>query len=117
MRKFIAAAMSAVMLLSAFPITAQAANENSSDAETAFYVSPDGSDSNSGTESEPFKTIEKARAEVRKHTKDMTSDIVVSLKEDVYKRQMITVSIGRAGGVGAPFGGRKGLLLRNLPFG
>ena len=55
MRKFIAAAMSAVMLLSAFPITAQAANENSSDAETAFYVSPDGSDSNSGTESEPFK--------------------------------------------------------------
>ena len=61
MRKFIAAAMSAVMLLSAFPITAQAANENSSDAETAFYASPDGSDSNSGTESEPFKTIEKAR--------------------------------------------------------
>lgn len=50
MRKFIAAAMSAVMLLSAFPITAQAAKENSSDAETAFYVSPDGSDSNSGTE-------------------------------------------------------------------
>lgn len=69
MRKFIAAAMSAVMLLSAFPITAQAAKENSSDAETAFYVSPDGSDSNSGTEREPFKTIEKARDEVRKHTK------------------------------------------------
>ena len=84
MRKFIAAAMSAVMLLSAFPITAQAANENSSDAETAFYVSPDGSDSNSGTESEPFKTIEKARDEVRKHTKDMTSDIVVYLKDGVY---------------------------------
>ena len=84
MRKFIAAAMSAVMLLSAFPITAQAAKENSSDAETAFYVSPDGSDSNSGTEREPFKTIEKARDEVRKHTKDMTSDIVVYLKDGVY---------------------------------
>ena len=49
-----------------------------------LIVSPDGSDSNSGTESEPFKTIEKARDEVRKHTKDMTSDIVVYLKDGVY---------------------------------
>ncbi len=51
---------------------------------TSFYVSPQGSDSNSGTESSPFKTIEKAKITVRQVNDNMTEDITVYLKEGTY---------------------------------
>ena len=50
----------------------------------AFYVSPDGDDSNPGTVNEPFRTLEAARNAVRVHTATMDSDIHVYLRGGVY---------------------------------
>ncbi|WP_168735616.1 Ig-like domain-containing protein [Cohnella fermenti] len=52
--------------------------------QAAYYVSPDGSDSNSGTEALPFRTLEKARDAVRTINADMTGDIVVYLRGGDY---------------------------------
>ena len=50
-----------------------------------FYVAPNGSDANPGTEAKPFATIEKARQAVRAVNKHMTGDIVVVLRGGVYR--------------------------------
>lgn len=50
-----------------------------------FYVSPSGSDSNPGTLSQPFQTIEKAREAVRSLISGgMTSDVIVMLRGGRY---------------------------------
>ena len=49
-----------------------------------YYVSADGSDSNTGTAEAPFATIERARDEVRKVNDDMTGNIVVHIGEGTY---------------------------------
>ena len=54
-------------------------------AQTTFYVAPDGSDANPGTEAKPFATLEKARQAVRAINKDMTGDIVVVLRGGTYR--------------------------------
>ncbi|WP_158560401.1 Ig-like domain-containing protein [Paenibacillus contaminans] len=62
-----------------FPNAAQAAEQ------TAFYVSPiDGSDSNPGTLTQPFATIQKAREAVRNVNSSMTGDIAVYLRGGNY---------------------------------
>jgi len=62
-----------------FPNPAQAAEQ------TAFYVSPNnGSDSNSGTLTQPFATIQKARDAVRSINGSMTGDIIVYLRGGNY---------------------------------
>ena len=53
--------------------------------ETAFFVSPQGSDANHGTKAQPFKTLEAARDAVRKA--DHTEEIVVWLRAGVYERE------------------------------
>ena len=58
-------------------------------AETApvmlqLYVSASGSDSNDGSESKPFATLERAKQEVRKYNKDMTGDIIVNVAPGTY---------------------------------
>ena len=45
--------------------------------QATYYVSPSGNDQNAGTESAPFKTIEKARKAVRQINQAMTGDILV----------------------------------------
>lgn len=45
-----------------------------------FYVSQRGSDTNSGTGTSPFKTIERAMEEVRKENMSMNGDIVVNIE-------------------------------------
>jgi hypothetical protein len=49
-----------------------------------FYVSPTGSDSASGNEQNPFKTLQKAKHAVTKINKDMTGDITVYLREGTH---------------------------------
>ncbi len=49
-----------------------------------FYVAPDGNDRNSGDINAPFKTIERARDEVRKYTENMSGDIYVYLRGGEY---------------------------------
>lgn len=51
-----------------------------------IFVSPDGLDSNSGTDVlDPFQTIDRAMQEVATLTDSMTGDIVVYLKDGVYR--------------------------------
>ncbi len=70
-----------MMMLSSFPSLA-AANPNPPYLE--YWVSPDGNDQNAGSESSPFRTIERARDVVRGQIGDMTGDIVVYLKDGSY---------------------------------
>ncbi len=69
-----------VSSLPAFEIPVQAA-----DVQASFYVSPDGSDTNDGSKSSPFKTLERARDAVRNINKDMSGDIVVYLRGGTYR--------------------------------
>ncbi|MFC8672603.1 hypothetical protein ACFUEN_08000 [Streptomyces griseorubiginosus] len=73
------AAVSAVVLGSlATPTPASAATQ------ATYYVAPDGSDSNSGTISAPFKTLQHARDVVRTVNGNMTGDINVLLRGGTY---------------------------------
>ena len=59
----------------------------------ALYVSPTGSDSNPGTLTQPFLTIEKARDVVRTMNSSMTRDIAVVLRGGEY-RLPATLALG-----------------------
>ena len=59
-----------------------------SHGQVSLYVAPaslGGSDSNPGTITEPFLTLERAKREVRKVNKNMTGDIMVYLRGGVYE--------------------------------
>ncbi|MFB6850241.1 RICIN domain-containing protein [Streptomyces sp. NPDC056373] len=74
-----AVAVSATLLTSlTMPTPASAATQ------ATYYVAPDGSDSNSGTVSAPFKTLQHARDVVRTVNDNMTGDINVYLRGGRY---------------------------------
>lgn len=50
-----------------------------------YYVSPNGDDGNPGTETQPFKTLEKARNVVRTTNDAMIEDIIVYLRAGTYQ--------------------------------
>lgn len=50
-----------------------------------FYVSGHGDDKNSGSKEEPFKTISKAKEEVKKISDKMTGDIIVNIAPGYYQ--------------------------------
>ncbi len=86
-RRLTAVFLSLLLLIGTLPATIVGAAE--ADASAAYmniYVSPNGSDDADGSESNPFKTLERARDEVRKHNKAMTGDIVVNLLPGRYER-------------------------------
>jgi uncharacterized repeat protein (TIGR02543 family) len=58
--------------------------KGSSVPEIMFFVSPDGSDSNSGSFRQPFETLERAKEEVSKYNRHMSSDIYVYLRGGTY---------------------------------
>lgn len=53
-------------------------------AQATYYVSPTGSDSNPGTQSQPFATVTKARDVIRTINGNMTGDIIVYLRGGKY---------------------------------
>ncbi len=63
-----------------------------------LHVSPSGSDTNPGTEAKPFKTIRRARDEVRKFNGKMTGDIEVVLHGGTYQLGETLVFGSRDGG-------------------
>ena len=71
--KFIAAVSAVSMMIG------MAAPLSSAAAETEFYVSCSGDDSADGSRTAPFKTIERAKEEVRKYNQNMQNDIVVNI--------------------------------------
>ncbi|MEA1951827.1 MAG: right-handed parallel beta-helix repeat-containing protein [Planctomycetota bacterium] len=68
------------------------------DAQKALHVSPSGSDDNSGSEQKPFKTIRRARDEVRKANQKMTGDIEVILHGGTFRLSETLVFDHRDGG-------------------
>jgi hypothetical protein len=75
----LATAVSAVLLASlATPTPASAA------AQATYYVAPNGDDSNSGTISAPFRTLQHARDVVRTVNDSMSGDINVYLRGGTY---------------------------------
>lgn len=52
--------------------------------QSIYYVSPAGSDSNPGTESEPFQTLIAARDAVRVINSSMSGDIYIYLRDGIY---------------------------------
>ncbi len=60
---------------------------NAAIAATTYYVAPGGSDTNPGTEAQPFKSLVKARDAVRVVNALMTEDIVVNLRGGAYSLQ------------------------------
>ncbi|MFI2207948.1 hypothetical protein ACH47Z_46510 [Streptomyces sp. NPDC020192] len=76
----LATALSAVLLTSlTTPTPASAATQ------ATYYVAPDGDDSNSGTITAPFKTLQHARDVVRTVDDNMTGDINVYLRGGTYQ--------------------------------
>ena len=65
--------------IAALPVSASAV-----DTDTEIYISPDGNDSNSGSSESPFKTLERAKAEVRVHNSNMSGNIIVNIASGVY---------------------------------
>ncbi len=57
-----------------------------------FYVSPNGSDNNSGTQEFPFATIEKAQEAVRKLDKEYRNHVVVALLAGTYETGTVNFS-------------------------
>jgi len=53
-------------------------------AQATFYISPNGNDGNPGTETQPFKTLEKARDTIRTINSNMSGDIIVYLRAGTY---------------------------------
>ena len=49
-----------------------------------FYLSPNGADGNPGTETQPFRTLERARTAVRAVNDNMTEDVTVYLRGGEY---------------------------------
>ncbi|HNY31833.1 MAG TPA: right-handed parallel beta-helix repeat-containing protein [Fibrobacteria bacterium] len=91
MKQTSAALKGAIILVLAGAVVASAA------IQATFYVSPDGSDANSGTRTEPFKTLEKARDAVRAINKTMSGDIEVVLRGGTYPLSK-TFSLGSEDG-------------------
>ena len=54
------------------------------ETQASFYVSPSGSDTNSGTLDAPYKTITKARDEARRINGNLRGDVIVYLRGGTY---------------------------------
>ncbi len=80
-KRFLGLFLTLLMILSLVPISASAADE----AWMSFYVSPAGSDDAAGTQSAPFKTLQRAQEEVRKYNKNMQGNIAVNLMPGRYQ--------------------------------
>ena len=72
---------SAAAFPAGFPVTASAA-----DAAAELFVSPDGDDSNPGTEAAPLRTLAGARDAVRKINGSADGDIIVWLRGGTYRQ-------------------------------
>lgn len=93
MKKIIGLILSASMLLSAFPMAfAEGETDTTESTQSTvqsnvyrdIYVSADGNDNGDGSKGSPFKSLERARDEVRKINSSMTGDVVVHIANGEY---------------------------------
>lgn len=66
--------------------------------QTSMYVSPEGNDANSGSLNKPFKTIQRAQAEVKKYSDQMENDVHVFLRGGIYRLEEPLVFTAKDGG-------------------
>src|SRR5687768_4993269 len=73
--------LAAAMIVAATAVVTLATGTSASAAvQATFYVAPDGDDSNAGSITAPFRTVEHARDVVRTVKSTMTGDIYVYLR-------------------------------------
>ncbi|MEV6237668.1 RICIN domain-containing protein [Lentzea sp. NPDC051838] len=78
-------ALSAVLALGLFALFLAGSTQSAAAAvQATYYVSPSGNDTNAGTISAPFKTVQRARDVVRTVNSNMTGDIQVYLRGGNY---------------------------------
>ena len=65
--------------------------------QNVFYVSPMGQDENSGSKDSPFRSMERARKEVRKYNQNMTGDIAVIFADGLYTENTICFDVKDSG--------------------
>ena len=87
MRRIVAGILGGLLVLNGNYMAVQA--EETDDAVTdeeavEFYVSPDGDDSNPGSENAPFQSLSRAKQAMDEINDDMSSDIIVYLMDGVY---------------------------------
>lgn len=83
MKKILSLLLGTILLISSLPCFA---HNGASAPWKTIYVSTTGNDNGTGTESDPFLTIDRAREEVRKFNQDMKGDICVYLRSGVYRQ-------------------------------
>lgn len=87
MRRIVAGILGGLLVLNGNYMAVQAAETDDAvtDEEAVeFYVSPDGDDSNPGSENAPFQSLSRAKQAVDEINDDMSSDIIVYLMDGVY---------------------------------
>ncbi|WP_341719386.1 RICIN domain-containing protein [Micromonospora sp. FIMYZ51] len=89
MRSFVHAGRSsllaaAVLVSAVVPAVVAAQTPASAATQATYYVAPGGSDTNPGTISAPFRTVQRARDAVRTINANMTGDIYVYLRGGSY---------------------------------
>ncbi|EPR10369.1 carbohydrate-binding protein [Ruminiclostridium papyrosolvens] len=92
-KRFISLTLSIVIVLCSILTLTVSPMVVSAATQAVYYVSPTGSDSNSGTIDAPFQTITKARDVVRTINQNMTGDIYVYLRGGDY-RLTSTITFG-----------------------
>ena len=88
----------AITIISALTVYLPSAETIAADIQKAFHVSTSGNDSNPGTAAKPFKTIKRARDEVRKVNRKMSGDIEVIIHGGTYRLDETLVFDYRDGG-------------------
>ena len=84
MKKRISFLLCVAILFSNFICFSTVKAEEYNGTYKVFFVAESGDDNNDGSESRPFRTIERAQAEVRKYNKEMTGDIIVNIDYGTY---------------------------------
>jgi|GEM_PF-1171599 len=83
--KAVSVSMSILLVLAAFLLLFGNSTIVHASVQATYYVSPDGDDSNPGSEALPYRTIEKARDVVSQINGDMTGDIIINLMGGRYE--------------------------------
>jgi hypothetical protein len=80
----ISTALAALGLLAGTGVSRASEERNQTQAKVALFLAPDGLDTNSGTKSQPFATLARARAAVRKMKETSKLPITVYLRGGTY---------------------------------
>lgn len=100
MKKIFAKCLTAVFVLSAFfaPFNLNVFADSENNVWKNIYVSTLGNDQNDGSENSPFKTVERAKEEVRKISENMSGDIVVNIADGIYRQtEMLDFTVADSG--------------------